>query len=290
MNPQDGTFILSLLTASVQWLETNWIVPAGLIALFFYGRYHFDTPDYALELTDKAGKPLPQAGRLISLAPPKFTTSRTRFDRYALRYVLLLWAAFLVIIFVPTLVTDIGRILKMEFPSAPASETLQFRALFALFALTGLLSSFPGLKDIDAWVLKKLHEAALIPEEVKYLARKLYDASFTPSQETAGSVRQMLRRRDTLRGAEGQASGALEQELLRALWLKTQLLEVIAGDVKYIPFKTRLERDLDDIASASETLRYDLLAYFHAQEELVPADAKNIDDWIQDNLKKPQVT
>ena len=35
------------------------------------------------------------------------------------------------------------------------SMTPQHLALIALFALTGLLSSFPGLKDLDGWLLRK---------------------------------------------------------------------------------------------------------------------------------------
>jgi hypothetical protein len=32
-------------------LQMYWIVPAGMIALYFYGMFHFNSPDYSLALS-----------------------------------------------------------------------------------------------------------------------------------------------------------------------------------------------------------------------------------------------
>ncbi len=277
------------VTIALNWLQANWIVPASIVALYFYGRYHFNTPGYALELKDKNGQPLDQAGRLVSLAPPRFTTSRARFERFALGYVLILTAGFLSIVFLPNVVGEIGRILKFSVPIPSIAETIEHRALIALFAVTGALSSFPKLKDWDARILRRLHQAALIRDEAARLAKQLYDADFVPSAATAKMVREQLSRRDTIRVAEKQASGSLESTLLKALWLKTQLLEITNKNRRYLQFSIAVRRDLDDIASLSNTLRADLISYFKDQEECLPDSVTDIDNFISDNLDKADV-
>ncbi len=62
--------------------------------------------------------PMPRqpALELITPAPPMFTTRRSRYNRYANRYVLILEAAFIGFIFFYTVVTDIGKVMNLEFP------------------------------------------------------------------------------------------------------------------------------------------------------------------------------
>jgi hypothetical protein len=269
-------------------LQVYWIVPLGMIALFYYGRFHFNTPDYALELDVQDGEQVEQSGRLISLAPPIFTTSRSRFNRYSLRYILILEILFLIMIFLPSVIADTADILKLKLPISQSSDSIQHSALFALFALTGLLSSFPILKELDAWILRRLHEAAFIPEEAKRLAEQLYAASFSPDTLTKTAVLRTLNKRDTVRVAKGRSVGSLETMVLQLLWLRTKLSKITATDAKYIKFKVKLIRDLNDVASASNALKAELIGYFKDQEELVPVTT-NIDNYINENTRRVRI-
>jgi hypothetical protein len=278
------------LLGLIQWLLINWIVLAGIIALFIYGRYHFNTPEYVLELTDDEGQQLGKDAQLIGLAPPRFTTSRSRFERYALGYVILLITVFLVIIFFPNLISVAAKILNVKFTVPAIAEPIENRTLFALFAVTGMLSSFPVLKTTDSWVLKRLHQAASIPDEVRRMAKVLYSAEFIPSKTTLDSVREMLNRRDTIRVAEGTASGKLESIVLKILWLKTQLLEMTTQDARYFRLRSKLEKDLNAIASITNTLKADLISYFENQEELIqPKKNENIDASIESSPKNTKI-
>jgi hypothetical protein len=134
-------------------VQIYWIIPAGMIALYFYGRFHFNTPEYSIDSGSQTGPNALAGARLITPAPPMFTTSRARFNRYARRYVIILEIAFIAIVFFSTLVSDISRVTNWEVPLPSSAESLQYKAIWALFALTGLLSSFPGFKDIDNWIL-----------------------------------------------------------------------------------------------------------------------------------------
>src|SRR5262245_33059644 len=125
------------------WIDTYWIVPAGMIALYFYGRSRFNTPNYALGAQEGAN--------LLTLAPPIFTTYRSRFNRFALWYILILEIAFLVLIFLTSVVMDISTIANPKWtPGKIEPQTVQYRALVALFCITGLFSSFPWFKEFDA--------------------------------------------------------------------------------------------------------------------------------------------
>ena len=282
------TWLETLLTnadpdALKRAVQTFWIVPAGMIALFFYGRSHFNTPDYALGKEDGAASPI----SLLTLAPPIFTTYRSRFNRFALWYILILETAFLAFVFLTSVFTDIAAILKFKLPEI-TSDTVQFRALIALFFLTGLLSSFPGFKDLDAWILKKLHQGALIPDDARLLAEQLFAAPFVPHPAVAEAVKISLVSRDTLRVAEGTASGSLENNVLKTLWLINQLQHKITNN-KYARFKLKLEKDLKDIVSRREALRPLFTGYFKEQAIVVPDSASDIDQYLIDHSADPQV-
>jgi hypothetical protein len=268
------------------WSVTKeyWIVPAGMLALYYYGWFHFNSPDYALERKSGSGQNTIDLARLISLAPPKFTTSRSRFNRYARRYILVLELTFIAIVFFTGLFNTAGQITKINLPSL-AGENLQYRALWGLFFLTGLLSSFPVFKDVDEWLLKKLHQAALIPDDARFTADRLYQAPFVATEEVAKKVRQDLKMRDTMRVAKGEATGTLEIRLLRMLWLRMQL-QAIVNDEKYNWFQLKLERDIKDVFNISEAMQGDVRAYFRDQEALVPVGEGDIDGYISDSLEK----
>ena len=272
----DEVDALSNVSVLLTQLQSYWVIPAGLLVLYFYGRVHFNTPAYALTQNDDDGQPLCDPGRLLSLAPPMFTTTRSRFNRYAWRYILILWAAFLTLLFLPSLYSDAERILKLQMPLPPSSETLQSRALFALFALTGLLSSFPVLKDLNGYILKALHAAAYIPQDATRLAEILRSADFLPKLATRQAVQDVLTKRDSLAVARGESIGTLETTLLKALWLKAELLQLITG-AQYVSFRVALERDIADVAASWANLRPTLIDYFDHQERLIAAPVVDID-------------
>jgi hypothetical protein len=277
--------------------RTYWIIPAGLFALAYYGWDHFNTPDYLLDPKGHDGEPLTKEGVLLTPAPPIFTTSRIRFSRYAWRYIALLQVVFLVIVFIPSYLADIVQILTdpghqgaTTPPSSVPTEStpVHYRAIWALLFLMGLMKSLPVFKDFDAWILTKLHQAALIPDDARFLADTLVEAPFEPSPAAVAAVRAILQRRDTIRVAERKAEGTLEITLLKALWLKAQLQQVTVSG-KYLRYRQKLQRDIQDVASLTSGMRADLLAYFADQEKVVPADVANIDDYVADSVHVDEV-
>lgn len=268
--------------------QIYWIVPAGMLALYFYGRFHFNSPEYAIDFGYRGGPAESIGLRLITPTPPIFTTSRARYNRFARRYVAILELAFVGIVFFPSLLAEAISLLTSAPFSFGDSLTLQHKVLIALFALTGLLSSFPGFKDIDGWLLRTLHRAAFIPDDARILAEKLYEAPFSPPPTALAAVRPTLTTRDAIRAADGKLAGALEQRLVAILCLRTQLQSIMA-DGKFTDFKIKLDRDLRQAASQSQELRTALTAYLVDQEKLVPADVLDMDAYLAANFDKQDV-
>lgn len=99
MSPQALSGISS--AELLAWAQIYWIVPAGMLALYFYGRFHFNSPEYAIDFGCR-GDPADSIGlRLITPTPPIFTTSRARYNRFARRYVAILELAFIGMYFCP---------------------------------------------------------------------------------------------------------------------------------------------------------------------------------------------
>jgi hypothetical protein len=260
----------------IQGVQAYWIVPAGMLVLYFYGRFRFNTPDYSITADGASRR------GLLTPAPPIFTTSRSRFNRYARRYVLILEIAFLGFIFFASVLSDIGKVTRLGLPDM-SSDSVQYRAVLALFFLTGFLSSFPGFKDLDAWILKKLHEAALIPDEVRLLAVQLFEAPYVPGTRAASAVRSMLISRDTIKVADGLATGGLESTVLKLLWLNFQPKS--KTEKKHMWVKVKLERDINDVQTTLDQTRKELLAYFKDQEKAVTENVKDIDAYLADNAE-----
>jgi hypothetical protein len=276
--------ILSLINSDATWsaVKTGWTVPAGMVVLYFYGRSHFNTPAYSLNLT------INTRVRLITPAPPMFTTRRSRYNSYANRYVLLLEAAFLVIIFLYSMIQDIAKAGEVQIPDI-TGETLQYKVIFALFVLTGLLSSFPAVKQIDVWLLERLHRAAFIPGDVRDLAAKLYNSTFVPKPNAIAAVRPSLSMRDTRRVADGLASGSLENRIFDIMCLRTQIQTGMEAD-KFQDFKITLDKDFKAIGDQSQGLKSAVLTYLKSQERIIPARVPDIDSYIANNLEKDRVT
>ena len=262
--------------------QSYWTVPAGMVALYFYGVSHFNTPDYRLAILQSA-----ESSALLTMTPPKYTTTRSRFRRYARWYVFILICAFLAFVFFTAVFSRAAHLLfNVTFDE---TTSLQSKVIFALFCLTGLLSSFPGFKDLDGWILTKLHQAALIPDDAKLMASRLFDADYQPPKRTREQVRNTLRSRDTLRYAEEKLVGALEHRVLTVLWLHSQLNDR-TKEPERAYFASKFETDLTDIARNFTRMRDELHSYFKEQERLVPATVTDIDDYLSQKTENDDAT
>jgi hypothetical protein len=276
-------------TDVLQVMQVYWIIALGMLVLYLHGQTRFNSLEYAIDFAGRGESGDVAGGRLITPAPPIFTTSRRRYNRFALYYVAILEVAFLAIVFFSSLVADAGHLLTGEEITLPtAADPLQHRALFAFGALTGLLSSFPGLKDLDAWLMRTLHKAAYIPDDARILAESLYDAPFSPSPETLAAVRSSLVSRDAIRAADGRLTGALEQRLVQMVCLRTALFAAISAG-KYTGFRIKLDRDLRGVTNRCQELRAALSAYLHDQEKIVPVEVTDIDTHIAANAGNPEI-
>jgi hypothetical protein len=278
----DSAALVGYVSQIWQVIQIYWIIPAGMLTLYFYGKFHFNTPEYSLDYGTRAESTTNAIARLIT-APPMFTTSRAYYNRYARCYVAILEVAFIALVFFTSLAADLGNSAHLHISWPTSADPVQHRAAWALIALTVALSSFPGLKEIDNWLLAHLHKAALIPQEARSLAQRLYNAKFLPRRATIPSY---LNMRDINRVADRQAAGALEQRVLQMEYLGGQL-QTTTLNSKYSQFKTKLDRDLRQIESESRALRNDLAAYFQDQERLFLDDVKDIDQFLYRNVDKP---
>jgi hypothetical protein len=269
ISPASVTFLMGIVS-------TYWIIPAGLAVLYFYGTLHFNTPDY--DVISSGGRPVGNARHLqmLTLVPPRFTTTRLKYRRYALLYALILQSAFLFIVLAWSVAALAGKDVGYQFPNA---QDLQTRAVWALFALTGLLSAFPGFKDLDNWILNHLHRAALIPGGARIFAERLLLSEFQPRPSVAQAVRQLLKMRDTIRVAEHRANGSLETSILKMLWLKKGLEDALVGQ-ESLPFQVRMEREFDDIRSSSDEFVVEARRYLTDQSKLVDEHVCDIDDFF----------
>jgi hypothetical protein len=275
-------------TDVLQVMQVYWIIPAGMLVLCFYGQTRFNSLEYAIDFAGRGEPGDVVGGRLITPAPPIFTTSRRRYIRFALYYVAILEAGFIAAVFFTSLVADAGSLLTGGELTLPTADPLQHRALFALLALTGLLSSIPGLKDLDAWMLRRLHKAAYIPDDARILAESLYDAPFAPTAETLAAVRPTLASRDAIRAAEGKLTGGLEQRLVQMVCLRTALVAALSAG-KFTAFRIKLDRDLREVANRSQELRAVLTAYLHDQEKIIPVEVTDIDTHIAANVGEEKI-
>src|SRR5262249_54580456 len=147
---------------------------------------------------------------------------------------------------------DAATIGKVQLPNW-ADQPLHYRVVLALFVLTGLLSSFPIIKQIDAWLLDNLHKSAYIPDDAKNLAEKLYNCSFSPPPDMRRVIQSMLNMRDTVRVADGKAVGALERRVFEILCLRS-LLQERRGE-RFTEFKITLDRDFRALTEQSQSIR-----------------------------------
>jgi hypothetical protein len=265
---QDSETIQQLLAIA----KNGWTVPVGMGFLYFYGLSRFNSPSYAIELPVDEGTSI----RLITQTPPKLTTTRSRYRLYATSYIIILIIAFLALVFLYPTVKDAAIAGHIAAPNL--TGPLQQRVFIALFLLTGVLTSFPVLNKADKWLLGELHKRALIPDESRYLARRLYQSEFKPTPEIFSNVRESLSIRDIIRVADRKSKGELEQRIIAFLCLKAKVHTSMDSE-KYREFKIQLEKDFDSIESQTKGLSDDVKSYLRWQTRVIP-EVNDIDDYI----------
>ena len=283
----DGSNLWSDTTLAI--VSNVWTVPAGILFLFLYGRLHFNTPTYPLELLAQSTGTLGDKARLPTQAPPMFTTQRSRYNSYSLRYIAILEIAFIIIVFGATVLRDIGRADGLTLPDF-SKDLLQYRSIWALFLLTGLLSSFPGLKNIDLWLLTNLHRAALIPDDVRHYASTLFQAGYIPPQSASANVRATLAFRDTTKVADNQIYGRLEHRILDILCFRFQIQTILMREDRYKRVSTKFSEDYSSLSTQAQKLRNEIVIYLKDQEKLLPASGYNdIDIFIDSNTDRDNI-
>lgn len=267
-----------------------WIIPIGMLALFFYGRFHFNTPDYAL-----SGNPGVAAGGLIrdlpmarlrGLAPPIYTTTRARYRRYVLRYVAILEAGFVIAIAAPELVTYAIQLKAGNNAGFTMPKDVDQRAIWALFVLTGFLSSFPLVKELDSWLLKQLHKNAIIPDGAEMTAETLFDADYKPRPEIAEEVIKNIQSEHLRRVALGLKSGSLESHWynLRCVTIATKHL---IRNERNIEIRRLFRDDFAEIEDAVTQLRERVIEFLEEQDAIVPQGYEDIDNIYKDRGNDP---
>jgi hypothetical protein len=244
---------------ALKLISNSWTIPAGIVVLFFYGRAHFNSPTYPIELVAPNGSDQNDRVRLITQVPPIFTTRQSRYNSYSLRYISALIFAFLLIVFAYPVLRDIARADSISLPDL-TNESVEYRSILALLLLTGLLSSFPGLKDIDSWVIRTLHREAFIPDDVRDFAAKLVQSTYTPSPNTRTAVRPTLSMRDTARVADGAALGSLERRIYELLCARTQIRTVMKEEAYRRVRIHRSRHQLDGESGAITKIGYHQLS------------------------------
>ncbi|TFZ56583.1 hypothetical protein E4V01_18610 [Methylorubrum sp. Q1] len=286
-----------LIGIEIPWfqnaIENYWIVIVGVLALFFYGRHHFNTPNYALSGNiDAATRSLvadPSIAKISGLAPPIYTTTRSQYQRHMIRYVAILQLAFMTITFSPELAKSVfllGGPAKAEPIHVP--EAVRERAIWALFILTGLLTSFPAFREIDGFLLRTLHKSANVPTGVENTAQYLFEAKYKPSQPIGDDIFAGIRTHHFREVIAGREEGSLEtcwfelrciREVVKAYVLSSQnpLLQSV------------LQADIEEAANRVDDMRDHLFRYSKQQDRLLPEFVENIDGYLISHTDEPDL-
>jgi len=270
-------------------LTQYWSVPIGMAIVYFFAKYHFNTPDYLLINdipSDAAASIEPKnssAARLHTTAPPVFTTLRERYIKAEVKYISGLEIAFLCITIFPVILTFIPT---LQGSADFVSKSLEQRVIIAALVLTGFLSSFPFIRDFDGWLLKALHSQASIPDDAEQTADELFDVGYRRNpaimkEITAAGITRSPHLRAVM---DGTMSGALETDWLNVRCL-TECLKDALQEGRYKAFKRKFRFEFEDIYAAVQRLRVEVIKLLETQTAVVPIEGTmSIDDWIDQNI------
>jgi hypothetical protein len=267
-------------------LTQYWSVPTGMAIVYFFAKYHFNTPDYVLinDLPpDAVGSIDPKnspAARLRTTAPPVFTTLRERYIKAEIKYIMGLEIAFMCITVFPNILTLIPN---LQESAAFVSNSLEQRVVIAALVLTGFLSSFPFIRDFDGWLLKALHGQASIPDDAEQTADELFDVGYRRCPTIMRDIIIGMRSPHLRAVTNGAMSGALETSWLNIRCL-TECLKDHLQEPRYRAFKRKFKFEFDDIYATVQRLRADVIKLLENQAAAVPVvDVTDIDAWVDEN-------
>lgn len=133
-------------------------------------------------------------------------------------------------------------------------DTVTGRAIWTLFILTGLLTSFPVFRQVDGAILRALHKGANVRIGVKTTAKCLLDVNFEPNQSVSSRFFTGIRTHHFREVIAGHEEGALERA-----WFELRCMHkvvrhfVLNCDVPL--FQSLIQTDLDETARCVEMLR-----------------------------------
>jgi hypothetical protein len=281
------------LATMIAMAPQYWLLPVGMIVIYFFARYHFNTPDYALvraSLPDSPGADEPKASplaRLRTSAPPIYTTPRDRYRKAEIMYVLGLEAAYLCLTVFPDALTALPQLQGgHEF----LAQSFDNRAIIGALLLTGFLSSFPLVRDFDAWLLASLHGHASIPDDAEETADQLFEVGYRRCPTVLNDVLEGIKSPQFLAVAAGTCTGALEDRWLNVRCLAGSLKNVLQDSSRFRTFQRKFRPELLDINLCIGRTRARVAEFATLQSTVVPADGiANIDDWIDGHLSQPAV-
>ena len=262
----DPAAILDFIVAA---FNTYWFAAVGAGILAVFAAYHFNSPDYVLSKqieTDQQG-PISDPTQLALArtkleAPPILTTRRERYRRSLITYVVVLEAVFIFYVLFPDLFSEIAKIAQVQI-IVPDDE-LQ-RVIYGLFGLMGLYATFPGLNQWDKKIREKLHQAAIIPEDVKFTATQIFKAEYSPSDELKATARQGMN--DTLMQINYEDAGdSLIQEWFRLSCAYTQLQELMQSE-EFRSYQRFLSPESDDISREYASREQQILTLINKESE-----------------------
>jgi hypothetical protein len=236
----------------IQWfipfLKEHWGVFVGMGVLWIYGFYHFNARVYQFgKEEEKNAEGL--SPKLLALAqsrvaaPPIFTTRRDRYQYYARIYVLGLEGLFLLLVLAPDVFVYMMNLAGQPAPELPHS--MDERILWALFGLTGLLSSFPGLRNVEAWVINKLHHLAAIPDQAGLTATTLSKARYRPDSDVRKeAIEELTEPQFQAINFESEELNKLESCFFTVHCLQTKLFKRLRTPKYLVPWQVfELERN-----------------------------------------------
>lgn len=231
-------------------LQSYWLALIGAGVLAVFAAHHFNSPTYALSKPAKAdgesarSDPKKAAvARTKIEAPPIFTTRRESYRRAQLKYIAALEAVFVFYVLFPELFADIAALAQVK---VVVPETERDRVIYALFGLMGVYATFPGLNRWDKWIREKLHQRAIIPEDVKLTATRVFKADYRPPAETVKATLKAMAA--PLAALDYRNTrDPLKLEWFRLSCVHGQLKETLRGDEFRRHFRY-LSPEADDIA------------------------------------------
>lgn len=266
------------MSVQVDYLLVYWFIPLGIVILWIYGRYHFNSPTYKLSLNVLDTASYSDESHLTSSLPPSATTRINYFRTYATRYTVTLITIFIVMTTMyPLLKTSLHTIHWAELPDSPSTKD---SAIISLLVILGLIPSIPFGKKVGSGLLEYFHKKARIPSDASVLARDVIGAEYRAKDDTIAFVRNDLKKRDTRRVAEGQAKGELEEKIIKLRCLDKAIEDKIVGD-EYSNAKSLLSEDFERVKTKKQLLIDEINQYLDLQEALVDGECGDIDEFIQ---------